>query len=158
MPPFYGPASGSTSRCTGRFNVLTVRTFAYSVVTLGLGWSLALAVFFLGIRFLNGRFSSGDLQSFLILTAVAATVQFFVCALLVSVGPGRSRLTRAAFGAAVGVVTAIVPVLVVTLLIGETDVAFVFKGIGAIFLAMFCVSGVVFGLSLGRVDRPSPIR
>jgi len=113
---------------------MTGKEFAHGAVTLGLGWSLALGVFFVGIRFLNGRFMSHDLTSLLIVTAVAATAQFLLCMFLVSLGPHRSGLLRGTFGATVGL-------------------PFIFNGIGAVFLAMFCMSGLVFGASLASIMR-----
>jgi hypothetical protein len=54
--------------------------------------------------------------------------------------------------AAVGLATAVIPVLVVNLLAGGmTGLPFIFKGIGAVFLAMFWLSGLVLGASLASI-------
>ena len=136
------------------------KQLAHGAATLVLGWLLALSTFFVGLHILGGLFMAHDLPSLLSVTAIGSIGQFLLCALLVSHLPQGSIGFRATVGAVVGLATAIVPVLLVNALVGGgvTGMALLFKGIGAVFLAMFCVSGLVFGASLARITSSSDLQ
>jgi hypothetical protein len=81
-------------------------------------------------------------------------VQFFLLAMLISVRPQGSRLLRQTVGAALGLGTAVIPILVVNALLGGlASLPSLFRGIGAVFLAMFAANGIVFGAGLARITE-----
>jgi hypothetical protein len=122
------------------------------------GWLGGLAALWLRLGVNGSRVSPHDLPILLVLTAIASFVQFIVTSFLIRFLNRKLGRVRPMTGAVAGSSILIIPVVIMSLLVGGSfELRTLFTLAGSFLMTMFLTTGIIFGFGLA-VLTPSDAR